>query len=58
MDAKNFLKLVLDEHGLISESCYLVGNKIDLPNRVVSVLIKYLLGDPATRVGSGITIRC
>ncbi|KAM3134933.1 hypothetical protein pb186bvf_012933 [Paramecium bursaria] len=35
-DAKRFLKLVIDEHGLIQESCYLVANKIDLDNRLVT----------------------
>lgn len=29
-DAKRFLTLVLEEHGLIPEACYLIANKVDL----------------------------
>ncbi|CAD8097052.1 unnamed protein product [Paramecium sonneborni] len=38
-DAKKFLKLVIEEHGLIPEACYLIANKVDLINKRV-ILVK------------------
>lgn len=39
-DARKFLKLVIEEHGLIAEACYLIANKTDLHNkRVVRIII-------------------
>ncbi|CAD8147574.1 unnamed protein product [Paramecium pentaurelia] len=34
-DAKKFLKLVIEEHGLIPEACYLIANKVDLISKRV-----------------------